>query len=103
VQAESEEIAALVASPRRQLAFRTFAYIRIGLLLGELLVDLDAEPANRAEWVEKVLADAKNRERVIGEIHAVAREVAADPKLAQDEAVVDPGAKDRLRRLLSDA
>ena len=103
VQAESEEIAALVASPKRQLAFRTFAYIRIGLVLGELLVDLKSEPANRTAWITEVLAEAKNRERVIGEIHAVAREVAADPKLALEETPPDPEARDRLRRLIRDA
>ena len=38
LQAEDAELAALVASPRRQLAFRTFAYVRVGILLGSLLV-----------------------------------------------------------------
>src|SRR5207302_1665374 len=38
IQEEHPEIAALVDSPRRLLAFRTFAYIRVGILLGRLLV-----------------------------------------------------------------
>ena len=41
LQAEDPQIAALVDSPRRQLAFRTFAYVRAGILLGSLLVDHD--------------------------------------------------------------
>ena len=39
IQEENPEIEQLVDSPRRLLAFRTFAYIRVGLLLGELLVE----------------------------------------------------------------
>jgi hypothetical protein len=66
-------------------------------------VDLEGEPADRSRWVQEVLADPKNRERLMAEIHAVAREVAADPKLAQEEAVPDEEARDRLRRLVSDA
>jgi hypothetical protein len=38
---ENPEIARLVESPHRILAFRTFAYIRCGLLLGQLLFDHD--------------------------------------------------------------
>ena len=34
---ENPDIAALVESPHRILAFRTFAYIRCGVLLGQLL------------------------------------------------------------------
>jgi hypothetical protein len=100
VQAESDEITALVASPRRQLAFRTFAHIRVGLLLGELLVD--AEPRDQASWVDELLADPKQRERVVAQIHAVAREVAADPKLADETESPHPKARKRLRRLLRD-
>ena len=37
---ETPEVAQLVDSPRRILAFRTFAYIRVGLLLGQLLVEI---------------------------------------------------------------
>jgi len=40
---------------------------------------------------------------LMAEIHAVAREVAADPKLAQEEAIPDEEARNRLRRLVSDA
>ena len=37
IQAEDPEIDRLVGSPHRVLAFRTFAYIRVGILLGRLL------------------------------------------------------------------
>jgi hypothetical protein len=99
LQQEDLELAALVASPRRQLAFRTFAYIRVGVLLGSLLVDTDVEPEGSRTWVEQLLADPKHREAVVDEVKRVAREVAADPKLAEEEAVgPDDDARERFRR-----
>src|ERR1041384_7896180 len=46
----------LVSSPHRILAFRTFAYIRVGILLGQLLVDNDVPAYDGTEtWVEMLL------------------------------------------------
>ena len=99
LQEEDPELAALVASPRRQLAFRTFAYIRVGVLLGSLLVDTDVEPEGSRTWVEQLLADPKHREAAAEEVKRMAREVAADPKLAEDDAVgPDDAARERFRR-----
>jgi hypothetical protein len=99
LQEGDPELAALVASPRRQLAFRTFAYIRVGVLLGSLLVDTDVEPEGSRTWVEQLLADPKHREAAVEEVKRVAREVAADPKLAEEEAVgPDDDARERFRR-----
>ena len=99
LQREDEELAALVASPRRQLAFRTFAYIRVGVLLGSLLVDHDVRPGGSRTWVDELLADPKHRAAVIEEVKAVAREVAADPKLAEEEPVgPDEQVRERFRR-----
>ena len=99
LQREDEELAALVASPKRQLAFRTFAYIRVGVLLGSLLVDHDVQPEGSRTWVDELLADPKHRAVVIEEVKAVAREVAADPKLAEEEPVgPDEDARERFRR-----
>jgi hypothetical protein len=96
VQREDAEVAALVASPRRQLAFRTFAYVRAGLVLGELLVDTDVAPRGDEGWVRQVLRDPAAHARVVAEIRAVAHEVAADPALAEaDEATPDPQARAR--------
>jgi hypothetical protein len=99
LQEEDEELAALVASPRRQLAFRTFAYIRVGVLLGSLLVDHDVKPEGSRTWVDQLLAEPIHRAAVVEEVKAVAREVAADPKLAEEEAVgPDDEARERFRR-----
>jgi hypothetical protein len=94
VQAEDPEVAALVNSPRRQLAFRTFAYIRAGLVLGEVLVESDVS-GDATAWVEELLADPKAYERVADEVRAVARDVAADPALAEadDQGVAEARAR----------
>ena len=44
IQRENPEIDALVATPHRVLAFRTFAYIRVGIVLGRLLFENDLPP-----------------------------------------------------------
>jgi hypothetical protein len=99
LQEDDEELAALVASPRRQLAFRTFAYIRVGVLLGRVLVDHDVKPEGSRTWVDQLLAEPTHRAAVVEEVKAVAREVAADPKLAEEEAVgPDDEARERFRR-----
>jgi hypothetical protein len=99
LQREDEELAALVASPTRQLAFRTFAYIRVGVLLGSLLVEHDVEPEGSRTWVEELLADPEHRAAATAEVKAVAQEVAADPKLAEEEPVgPDEDARERFRR-----
>lgn len=98
LQEEDGELAALVASPRRQLAFRTFAYIRVGVLLGSLLVDHDVESDESRTWVEQLLDDPQHRAAAVEEVRAVAREVAADPKLAEEEPVgPDDEARERFR------
>ena len=59
IQADDPEIERLVGSPRRILAFRTFAYIRVGVKLGQLLVDNDVPPYDGTEnWIELLLRDA---------------------------------------------
>ena len=69
------EIDALVDSPQRMLAFRTFAYIRVGLLLGQLLVeqrhpgpttakrDLDRAAAARPGTPDAVAAEVRRSPR----------------------------------------
>ena len=99
IQEADPELAALADSPRRQLAFRTFAYVRVGVLLGTLLMDHDVDTSSASTWVEQVLADPKNRSAVEDEVRSVAREVASDPKLAEEEPVgPDAAARERFRK-----
>jgi hypothetical protein len=86
IQAEHEEIDRLVGSPHRILAFRTFAYIRVGLLLGQLLVDHDVPEYDGTEtWIEALLRNPEHRAAVVRELQAVAEEIAADPRYVDDE------------------
>ena len=86
IQEENSEIDALVNTPRRLLAFRTFAYIRVGLVLGQLLVENDLDPYDGKEtWIESLLADPAHHARVTQEVQKVAEEIASDPKYADDE------------------
>ena len=99
VQEQHPDIARLVDSPRRLLAFRTFAYIRVGLLLGQLLIDHDLDPYDGSQtWVDALLRDPAHRARVVAEIRAVAEEIGADAKYA-DELPLGPdaAARDRFR------
>ena len=77
VQEEHPEIGPLISSPQQVLAFRTFAYIRVGILLGSLLVDHDVEEAEGSTWAEQLASDPQHHEAVVAEVLAVARDVAA--------------------------
>jgi hypothetical protein len=98
IQAEDPAVAALAGAPRRQLAFRTFAYVRVGILLGRLLVERDVDPNAEATWVDQLLSDPETLDAVRAEVRAVADEVAADPSLAEAEPVgPDEEARERFR------
>ena len=99
LQADDPEIERLVGSPRRVLAFRTFAYIRVGMKLGELLVESDLPPYDGTDtWIELLLKDPAHKAAVAGEVRAVAEEIAADPKYAGEEQLgPDDEARERFR------
>jgi hypothetical protein len=96
---ENPDIATLVESPHRILAFRTFAYIRCGLKLGQLLFDNDVPAYDGSEsWVEALLKNPEHHEVLTAEVRAVAEEIAADPKYADDEPLgPDEAARERFR------
>ena len=100
IQDENPDIAKLVDSPRRLLAFKTFAYIRVGVVLGELLVEHDIEPYNGSEtWVENLLREPAHKARVVAEVRAVADEIARDPSYADDAPLgPDEAARERFRQ-----
>ncbi|HEY2327903.1 MAG TPA: hypothetical protein VGH52_10500 [Gaiellaceae bacterium] len=93
IQDAHPEIDELVVGPRRTLAFRTFAYIRVGMLLGQLLVDQDVSDR---DWVSQLLADPANQAAVVAEVIAVAREVAAGDD-ADEPVGPDDAARERFR------
>ena len=95
VEHEHPEISELVDTPRKLLAFRTFAYIRIGVLLGQLLVEHDVDTAGDATWAEQLARDPQHRPKLVAEVRAVAEEVAADPAYADDP--LGPSDEERAR------
>ena len=86
LEADDPALERLVSSPRRLLAFRTFAYIRVGILLGRLLFDNDLPPYDGTEtWVDALLREPAHREALAREVRAVAEEIAGDPQYAAEE------------------
>jgi len=93
VQEEHPEIADWVDSPNRLLAFRTFAFIRVGLVLGRVLMERDLEGD---DWVEQLLDDPDCYEEIVREVLAVAEDTADEPGFA-DESSVGPDEEARAR------
>lgn len=92
-------LVALVETPHRVLAFRTFAYVRTGILLGQLLFDHDIPDWDGSEsWVDALLREPRHRAAIEQEVRAVAEEIASDPRYADDEPLApDDGVRDRFR------
>ena len=99
LQADDAELDRLIATPRRLLAFRTFAYIRVGIVLGQLLFEDELTPYDGSEeWVETLLANEAQHRALAQEVRAVAEEIAADPRYAEDEPLgPDDAARERFR------
>lgn len=99
IQQENPDIGRLVESPNRILAFKTFAYLRVGLLLGQLLMDSELEPYDGTEtWVEQLLHEPAYRQQIVDEVRKVAEEIAADPRYREDEPLgPDEATRERFR------
>jgi hypothetical protein len=98
LQAEDPEIDRLVDSPRKLLAFRTFAYIRVGIVLGKLLVDNDVPAYDGTEtWAEALLHEPGHRRTVAAELRAVAEEVASTEEPETVPVGPDEDARERFR------
>jgi hypothetical protein len=101
---ESPDVAKLVESPHRILAFRTFAYIRCGLTLGQLLFDSDVPAYDGSEsWVDALLRNPEHHAALAREVRSVAEEIAADPRYAADEPLgPDDAVRERFRAFARD-
>jgi hypothetical protein len=98
IQGEHPEIGQLVQTPQRLLAFKTFAYIRVGILLGELLMEDDIEPYNGSDtWVAQLLENPEYKRRVVDEVRAVADTVARDIPADDESLGPDDAARERFR------
>jgi hypothetical protein len=98
IQAEDPSIGELVDSPRKLVAFRTFAYLKVGILLGQLLVEHDVPEYDGSEtWIEALLRDPKHRRAVADELRAVAEEVSREEEPAAVPVGPDDAARERFR------
>jgi hypothetical protein len=99
LEAEDPELGRLAGSARRLLAFRTFAYIRVGLVLGQLLFEDEIEPYDGTDaWVDALLRNPAHHQALLNELRATAEEIAGDPRYADDEPLgPDEGARQRFR------
>jgi hypothetical protein len=93
LEAEDPELRSLVSSPEKLLAFRTFANIRVGIVLGRLLMEHEVEAYDGSDtWVETLLRNPDHRKAIAAEVRAVAEELAEadiDESLGPDDATRD--------------
>ncbi|HYZ18136.1 MAG TPA: hypothetical protein VE615_01205 [Gaiellaceae bacterium] len=90
IEADHPELGGVLDSPQKLLAFRTFAYIRVGLVLGRALMEReDGEGQGTETWVEALAREPGVRGELEREVLQVADEVAAefegDEPLGPDE------------------
>ncbi len=90
IEAEDPELSALVDSPEKLLAFRTFSSIRVGIVLGRLLMDDEVAAYDGSEtWVQRLLRNPAHRDQIAAEVRAVAKELSEaelDEALGPDDA-----------------
>jgi hypothetical protein len=93
IEAADPELRALASSPDKLLAFRTFANIRVGIVLGRLLMDEEVQAYDGSEtWVQALLRNPEHRKEIAAEVRAVAGELAGSAEgdgLGPDEATRD--------------
>lgn len=96
LEAEDPELAALVDSPEKLLAFRTFANIRVGIVLGRLFMENEVEAYDGSEnWAQGLLRNPEHRQEIAAEVRAVAEELAAVD--VDDGLGPDDSARERFR------
>jgi hypothetical protein len=105
IEAADPELVALVDSPEKLLAFRTFSSIRVGMVLGRLLMEHEVEAYDGSEtWVQGLLRNPAHREEIAAEVRAVAKELSdaqLDDALGPDDATRERF-RDFARRELGD-
>jgi hypothetical protein len=96
LEEEHEEIRALVDSPQKLLAFRTFANIRVGMALGRQLVERDLAPGAEDEpWVQQLAREPEVRAELVEELRELAEQLAQEDDV--EPAEPDAAARERFR------
>lgn len=98
IEAADPQLRALASSPDKLLAFRTFANIRVGIVLGRLLMDEEVQAYDGSEtWVQALLRNPEHRAEIAAEVRAVASEL--EESEDGDGFGPDEGTRDRFRAL----
>jgi hypothetical protein len=98
IEAENPDLRAHVSTPDKLLAFRTFANIRVGIVLGRLLMDEEVESYDGSEnWVQALLRNPAHRKEITAEVRAVAEELAESG--SKDVLGPDEATRERFREL----
>lgn len=100
IQEGDPVLAELRHSPRHQLAFRTFACLKAGILLGQQLVERDVEGD---DWVAQLLEDPDLYDRLRAEVESVGYQIACDPSLVHERPRQPDPAMRRRFLLLADS
>jgi hypothetical protein len=96
LEEEHEDIRALVDSPQKLLAFRTFANIRVGMALGRQLVERDLAPGSEDEpWVQQLAREPEVRAELVEELRELAEQLAQEDDV--EPAEPDAAARERFR------
>jgi hypothetical protein len=96
LEGEHQDIRDLLDSPQKLLAFRTFANIRVGMVLGQLLVERDLAPGAEDEpWVQQLAREPDVRAELVQELRDVAVQLAEEDD--HDPARPDEAARERFR------
>jgi hypothetical protein len=93
---ENPDLQEALDTPQKLLAFRTFANIRVGMVLGRQLVERDLAPGSEGDpWVRQLAAEPEVRAELLDELRDLAQDLADED---EDEAAVpDEAARDRFR------
>ena len=99
IQQDDPDIERLVGSPHRVLAFRTFVYIRVGIQLGQLLVEEDLQPYDGSEtWSSSCCATRATRQASRGRSAPSPRRSRPTRATREDEQLgPDEAARERFR------
>jgi hypothetical protein len=95
IENENADLRERLDSPQKLLAFRTFAYIRVGVILGRRLMEReDGDGEGSETWVETLAREPEVRDELVREVRQVAQDVAAE---YEDEERVGPDEAARSR------
>ena len=96
LEREDPDLLEVLDTPQKLLAFRTFANIRVGMVLGRQLVERDLAPGSEGDpWVQQLAGEQEVRAELLEELRDLAQELGDEDD--GEEAVPDETARERFR------